>query len=113
MTSSSPNIYGEPTNSQRTVVAILISIIQLQMMVHRLADMVVVLTGGSSGIGASIAQHLLKEVSSSSEHCKNWVVVMQVVDSNLQTYIMFVMICQFAMVVDYVLLDLLSSSLFS
>jgi len=31
------------------------------MMVHRLKDIVVVLTGASSGIGASIAEHLLKE----------------------------------------------------
>jgi NADP-dependent 3-hydroxy acid dehydrogenase YdfG len=31
------------------------------MMVHRLKDNVVVLTGASSGIGASIAEHLLKE----------------------------------------------------
>jgi len=30
-------------------------------MVHRLKDIVVVLTGASSGIGASIAEHLLKE----------------------------------------------------
>ena len=30
-------------------------------MVHRLKDVVVVLTGASSGIGASIAEHLLKE----------------------------------------------------
>ena len=31
------------------------------MMVHRLKDIAVVLTGASSGIGASIAEHLLKE----------------------------------------------------
>ena len=31
------------------------------MMVHRLKDIVVVLTGASSGIGSSIAEHLLKE----------------------------------------------------
>lgn len=31
------------------------------MMVHRLADVVIVLTGGSSGIGAAIAEHLYKE----------------------------------------------------
>ena len=31
------------------------------MMVHRLADVVIVLTGGSSGIGASIAEHLYRE----------------------------------------------------
>ena len=31
------------------------------MMVHRLKDVVIVLTGASSGIGASIAEHLLKE----------------------------------------------------
>ena len=30
-------------------------------MVHRLKDIVVVLTGASSGIGASIAENLLKE----------------------------------------------------
>lgn len=30
-------------------------------MVHRLANHVIVLTGASSGIGASIAEHLLKE----------------------------------------------------
>jgi len=80
------------------------------MMVHRLADMVVVLTGGSSGIGASIAQHLLKEVSS-SWHCKLLGGCDEIATSD--KHIMFVMICQFAMVVDNVLLDLLSSSLFS
>ena len=30
-------------------------------MVHRLKDIVVVLTGASSGIGATIAEHLLRE----------------------------------------------------
>ena len=60
-TDHSPKSTQTPTPTPQAPLSHPFEYLELQMMVHRLKDVVIVLTGASSGIGASIAEHLLKE----------------------------------------------------